>query len=88
LIFVKFRLLWIAISNVFDLQCDHNQQFIAQEICKGSELNTEVSNIKHEDRFQFNNEPEEKVFLWGNKSKKYDEDCDRKVQRLFGYSKV
>jgi hypothetical protein len=95
LVFVKFRLLWIAISNVFDLQCDHNQEFITQEI---SQSNTEVSNIKHEDRFeqfgqmkgtiQLNNKPEEKVFLWANKSKKYDEDCDRKVQRLFGYSKV
>ncbi len=98
LVFVKFRLLWIAISNVFDLQCDHNQQFIAQEISNFCQSNTQISNIKHEDRFeqfgqmkaiiQFNNEPQEKVFLWGNKSKKYYEDCDRQVDRLFGYSKV
>jgi len=95
LVCVKFRLLWIAISNVFDLQCDHNQQFIREEILKNSNSQNE---IEFEDRFeqfgqmkgtiQFNNCPEENVFMWGNKSKKYVDESNRKIDRLFGYSKV
>ncbi len=92
LVFVKLRMLWISISNVFDLQCDHNQQFIAQEI---KDSNKE---IKFEDRFeqfgqmkgtiQFENDSEEKVFLWGNKSKRYSDQINREIHRFFGYSKV
>ena len=95
LVFVKFRILWIAVSNVFDLECDHNKQFIAQEM-KNSKIN--ISKVKFENRFeqfgqmkgmiQFDKEPEQKLFLWGNKSKKYVGECDEKFYRLFGYSKV
>ena len=97
LVFVKIRLLWIAISNVFDFECHHNKNFIEQEW-----QNSKIKKSKHiafENRFeqlgqmkgtiQFDDQNEEKLFLWGNKSKKYEQkNICRKVFRLFGYSKV
>ena len=96
LVFVKMRILWFAISNIFDFQCDHNKEFIEKQLNTKS---SKLEEIKFENRFeqlgqmkgtvQFEGQEEEELFLWGNKSKKYEEpDENRKIDRLFGYSKV
>ncbi|CAG2105187.1 unnamed protein product [Medioppia subpectinata] len=96
-VFVKMRLLWIAISNVFDFECDHNKDFIECDLKNNSKFKS-MDEIKFENRFeqmgqmkgtfQVDHQNEEKLFLWGNKSKKYTEENNgRKISRLFGYSK-
>ncbi|CAG2105185.1 unnamed protein product [Medioppia subpectinata] len=78
-VFVKMRLLWIAISNVFDFECDHNKDFIECDLKNNSKFKS-MDEIKFENRFeqmgqmkgtfQVDHQNEEKLFLWGNKSKK------------------
>ena len=98
LVFTKMRVLWIATSNVFDFECDHNKRFIEKEIRKNSK-STKFEKIKFENRFEqlgqmkgtvlFEGQNECKLFLWGNRSKTYKElNENLKVYRLFGYSKV
>ena len=98
LVFLKMRLLWIAMSNVFDFECDHKREFIESELKSNSKMKS-MDEIKFENRFeqmgqmkgtfQADDCDEEKLFLWGNKSKKYEEENSRrKIYRLFGYSKV
>lgn len=98
LVFVKIRLLWIAISNVFDFESDNKKEFIEEELKKNS-ITKSFSEIKFENRFeqlgqmkgtvQIEDQNEENLFLWGSKSKKFNEhNQKRRIKRLFGYSKV
>ena len=98
LTFVKIRLLWIAISNVFDFESDHKKEFIEKELKKNSSSKS-FSDIKFENRYeqlgqmkgtvQIEDQNDDNLFLWGSKSKKFDEsNRNRKITRLFGYSKV
>ena len=98
LVFVKMRVLWIATSSVLDFECDHNPVFIENQTKKSSK-SVKFEEIKFENRFeqlgqmkgtvQFEAQNEEKLFLWGNQSKKFEEVGEnREIHRFFGYSKV
>ncbi|CAG2162538.1 unnamed protein product [Oppiella nova] len=51
LVFLKMRLLWIAMSNVFDFECDHKREFIESELKSNSKLKS-LDEIKFENRFE------------------------------------
>ena len=92
LVYSRFVLFWSALTNLFDLQNDFNNQYIAKEL---SSLG--ISEFKAEDRHeqwgqvsgtvQFECETTKEVFLWGNKSKQlFDDNFTRKVTRVYGLS--
>jgi hypothetical protein len=95
LVYTRIRLLWLAISRVYDFNNDFDDGFLAKELAKQSN----VKDIYTENRFEqfgqmkgtFQIEKSEPkiIYLWGSKCKSYLTSIDnQKFVRIFGYSKT
>jgi hypothetical protein len=101
--FVRIRLLWTSVSNLYDFYTDGNLSFLAKQLTQINSRNISVDDL-YEDRYsqcgqfkgiiQIENNNEQEIYLWGSRSKQViQSDTNSKNEvidttRLMGYSKV